>query len=69
MRMPVISNWDKLPVAVDLHTVALIFGVNDATVRKWCSTGKLEGRKLGSRWIFGKEYLRSWIEGDGRESV
>ena len=45
-----ISNWDKLPVALDLHTVALIFDVTDATIKNWIYKGALTFEK--SYFIF-----------------
>ncbi|MCI9642257.1 MAG: helix-turn-helix domain-containing protein [Eubacterium sp.] len=59
-----ISNWDKLPVALDLHTVALIFDVTDATIKNWIYKGTLKGSKVGGKWFFDKDYIRNYIAGE-----
>lgn len=61
MKRQVISNWNKLPVALDLHTVALIFDVTDVTVKNWIYTGIIKGSKLGNKWFFDKEYIKSLL--------
>lgn len=57
----IINNWDKLPVVLDLHTVALIFNVTDVTVKNWIYNGQLEGVQIGRKWIFDKEYIKSLL--------
>lgn len=59
----VISNWQELPVALDLHTVALIFDVTDVTVKHWIYDGKIKGVKAGNKWLFDKEYIKNFIKG------
>lgn len=61
MAKIIISNWDKLPVAVDLQTCALIFDVSDVTIKHWLYAGVIEGTKLGNKWFFDKDYLRTVI--------
>lgn len=58
----VISNWDKLPVALDLHTVSLILGVTDVTVKNWLYKGVIHGKKIGNKWIFDKDYIKTLIQ-------
>lgn len=57
----VINNWDKLPVILDLQTVALIFNVTEVTVKHWIYKGTLKGLKIGNKWIFDKEYIKSLV--------
>jgi len=54
-----ISNWDKLPVILDLQTVALIFNVTETTIKSWIYKGHLKGSKIGHKWVFDKEYIKS----------
>lgn len=58
----IISNWDKLPVALDIHTVALIFDVTDATVKNWIYTKEIKGAKIGRKWFFDKDYIKALID-------
>lgn len=61
-RKGIISNWDKLPVALDIHTVALIFDVTDATVKNWIYTKEIKGTKIGRKWFFDKDYIKALID-------
>lgn len=61
MNKITITNWDKLPVALDLHTVALIFDVTDVTIKNWLYNGVIQGSKIGNKWIFDKEYIKSLV--------
>lgn len=62
MNKSVISNWDKLPVVLDLHTVALVFNVSDLTIKQWLYKGLIKGSKIGRKWIFNKDYIKSLTE-------
>jgi len=57
-----INNWDQLPVVLDLHTVALVFGVTDLTVKHWIYNGTIKAQKMGRLWRFDKEYIKSYME-------
>lgn len=59
-----ISNWDKLPVVLDIHIVALIFDVTEVTIKRWIYKGALKGTKTGNKWIFDKEYIKALISGN-----
>lgn len=61
MKQQIINNWDKLPVALDLRTVALIFDVTDVTVKNWLYSGTIKGSKIGNKWFFDREYVKSLI--------
>lgn len=54
-----ITNWEKLPVNLDLQTVALIFNVTQDTVKQWLYKGYIKGVKIGRKWIFSKDYIKS----------
>ena len=62
MANTIISNWDKLPVVLDLNTVALIFGVTEVTIKQLLYKGELKGKKLGKKWVFDKEYIKSYVQ-------
>ena len=59
-----ISNWDKLPVALDVHTVALIFDVSEVTIKNMIYRGELTGKKIANKWLFDKEYIKSCVSGN-----
>lgn len=58
----VINNWDKLPVVMDTKDAARTFDVSVATIKNWIYSGKLKANKIGRKWSFDREYLRSLIE-------
>lgn len=60
-KLNVINNWDKLPVVLDIPTVALIFNVTETTVKHWIYKGQLKGAQIGRKWIFDKEYIKSLV--------
>lgn len=57
----VINNWDKLPVVLDLKTVSIIFDVTELTIRRWLSKGYIVGVKIGNKWLFDKNYIKSLV--------
>jgi len=59
----IINNWDKLPVVLDLQTVALILNVTEATVKSCIYKGILKSSKIGRKWVFDKEYIKTYISG------
>ena len=64
----IISRWERLPVTLDLHTAALALGVTDSTVKRWLHNGTLQGAKIGRKWIFDRDYIRTLVQpvGSGR---
>lgn len=69
MTKTVINNWDKLPVILDLNTVALIFGVTEVTIKKLLYNGELKGKKLGKKWVFDKEYIKNYAQVQSDKAV
>ena len=61
MKRQTIYNWDKLPVILDLKTVALICNVNVNTVKQWLYKDQIKGFKIGKKWMFSKEYIQSLV--------
>lgn len=60
----VVSNWESLPVVLDLRTVSLIFDVSETTVKNWLKVGEIKGKKIGHRWFFEKSYIMSLFKND-----
>jgi hypothetical protein len=58
----VVSNWEALPVVLDLFTVSLIFNVSETTIKNWLKNGQLKGRKIGHLWFFDKTYIQSLFD-------
>ena len=64
-RQRQVYDWDRLPVALDVHTLALIFDCTDDCIKKWLQSGRLQGVKIGRKWIVDRDYLRQVIAGKG----
>lgn len=60
----VVTNWDSLPVVLNLTDVSLIFDVTEVTVKHWLYSGKIQGLKMGNKWFFKKDYIMSLFELD-----
>ena len=60
--MKTVYNWEHLPVNLNLHYVSVILGVNETTIKRWLYNGKLKGSKIGRKWVFSKEYIKSLTE-------
>jgi excisionase family DNA binding protein len=45
---------------------AAIFRVSEWTVREWCRTGKLVGRKVGRSWLISQVEINKFLEGDNK---
>ncbi len=60
---PYCTNWDNLPVVLDLKQVALILGVTDVTVKHLTYKGELNARKVGAQWRYSRDWLRNYIDG------
>lgn len=61
MKKQTVYNWDKLPVILDIKTVALICNVNVNTVKQWLYKDQIKGRKIGKKWMFSKDYIRALV--------
>ena len=61
MKKQTIYNWDKLPVILDIKTVALICNVNVNTVKQWLYKDQIKGSKIGKKWMFSKDYIRALV--------
>lgn len=60
--MSTVYNWDDLPVNLNLNYICLIFGVSVSTVKRWLYDGTIKGTKIGRKWFFDKEYIKSLTE-------
>ena len=53
------ENWDTLPLNLNLDQVAKIMSISNSTIKRWLYEGKIKGTKLGRKWLFNKEYIKS----------
>ncbi len=60
--MQKVYNWDNLPVNLDMRYVCIVLGVTESTVKRWLYKGTLKGSKIGRKWFFSKDYIKSLTE-------
>ncbi|MCL2821553.1 MAG: helix-turn-helix domain-containing protein [Oscillospiraceae bacterium] len=65
MKQPqIVTNWEQVPVVIDLPFAARILGQSIETLKKRSQRGELPGAfKAGRDWRINKDALRSYIEG------
>ena len=60
----IITDWNQVPVVIDLPFVARILGQSIETLKKHSQRGELPGAfKAGRDWRVEKDALRKYIEG------
>lgn len=56
-RQHMITDWDDVPVVMDLTMAARVLGCSVEGVRLWCVAGKLPAAKIGVEWRITKQAL------------
>lgn len=69
MKNNKITNWNELPVLLDVKMIALIFDVTEVTVKHWIKAGILQGHQIGRKWYFEKDYIRSLVSNENNKSA
>ena len=57
------TNWDEVPVVLDVDGAAIVLHYNEDTVRRLLQSGKLKGTKAGKSWRVDKENIRIFLRG------
>ncbi len=68
MKKRYITNWNDVPVVVDLAYVAIILGVTPETIRNEIKKGNIPATRVGHMWRILKEDLMAYL-GVRKESV
>jgi len=55
------TNWDEVPIVVDIPYISLLLGVHPETIRRQLASGKLKGFKVGTDWRINKDDLGEYI--------
>ena len=56
-RQHMITNWDDVPVVMDLAMVGRLLGMNYVTLKSHCAKGKIPAVKVGGSWRVNKQQL------------
>jgi len=63
-KSQIITNWNQVPVEIDLPFAARILGQSIETLKKRSQRGELPGAfKAGREWRVNKAALRGYVEG------
>jgi len=63
-KSQLITNWEQVPVVIDLPFAARILGQSIETLKKRSQRGEMPGAfKAGRDWRIDKDALRKYIEG------
>ncbi len=53
----------KIPLEVlSVEAVALMFGVEETTVREWAKNEDMPARKIGKQWFFSRRLIEEALE-------
>ena len=59
-----VTNWEEVPVIIDIPYAAWLLGCSMENVRKMCQFGKLKAFKLGDKmWRIRKEAIIEFMKG------
>lgn len=65
--MPSITNWDDVPVIIDVRYAMALLGLSRTTVLKLLQNGDIPAVKFRRQWRIDKENLRKFIKGVGAD--
>lgn len=61
-RTKFITNWDEVPIVVDLAYISVLLGISNEYARQLVRDGIIKAFKVGKLWRIKKEDLKSFIE-------
>jgi excisionase family DNA binding protein len=61
---PVATDWDALPLAMNIEAAAAVVGINRSTVYRLLKAGEFPAKRVRGRLVVPKHLLRAWLEGE-----
>lgn len=66
MAMPMkfsrtITDWDQLPVLMDMATTCQLLQCADVTVKKLIQNGHIRGNQIGKKWRIDRESVKEYF--------
>ncbi len=61
-KRKIITNWDNVPLYMDLPCVAVLLGYSVEWIKKKAQSGELPAAKLFGEWRISKDDLKSYFE-------
>lgn len=62
MRKNFITDWDSVPIVVDLAYVSSLLGVSNEYARRLVNNGTIKAFKVGKLWRINKTDLKNFVE-------
>lgn len=56
------TDWDRLPVLLDLETVCCLLRCADTTAVKYIKNGAIKGNKFGNKWLVDRDSVRDYFQ-------
>lgn len=56
------TDWDRIPVLLDMKQTCCILKCSDVTVVKHIKDGHFKGNKLGRGWLVDRDSLREYFQ-------
>lgn len=56
------TDWDKLPVLLQMEEVCCLLKCSDVTVVKHINLGHFNGNRLGRRWLIDRDSVREYFQ-------
>lgn len=57
------TDWDELPLVLDIRTACTILKCGEVTARKLMQTGKIKGGQGDRKWFIDRDSLRDFVQG------
>lgn len=59
-----ITNWEDLPIVMNVPLTAVVLNCSEAHVRHLCEDGTLHAKKVSPKlWAIPKSWLQQFVEG------
>ena len=62
-RVKPYTNWDDVPVIIDLVMLCRLLGISMPTAQKLVNNGDIQAKKVGNVWRVTKDALRRYVGG------
>lgn len=65
----IVTDWDALPVALDVKTVSDILHVTGATVGNLIKRGKISAGNTGKAWAIDRDSVKAFVRGKNQQNA
>lgn len=57
-----VTNWDELPVMLNVAMVAAVLNYNQHKIRELCRSREIPNMRLGRAFMVPRDALKAWVE-------